>query len=119
MGRRFLMALVAVAFVSPLLSAEAQQVFQMPDVRNMKPITTKTVDRAPDIPGPETTVEYYSAPNGQIITTYSYRGRCVVFSTHSNDDVQKTYRLFMDPKGDRLFVEINRSATWQLPAWVK
>jgi hypothetical protein len=119
MGRRCFMVLVAAAFASAALIVGAQQVYQLPDVRNMKLLTSKMVDRARDIPGAETTVDYYSAPNGQIITTYSYRGRCVAFSTHSNDDLQKTYRLFMDQRGDRLFVEVNRSATWQLPAWVK
>jgi len=119
MGRWYLMVLVAVVLASTPLFIGAQQVYQLPDVRNLKPITSKMVDRAPDIPGAETTLEYYSAPNGQIITTYSYRGRCVAFSTHSNNDVQNTYRFFMDLKGDRLFFEINRPAQWQLPAWVK
>lgn len=119
MGRWCFMALVAAAFISAAAIVEAQQMYQLPDVRGMKLLTSKMADRSPDIPGAETTVEYYSAPNGQMITTWSYRGKCVAFSTHSNDDVQNTYRLFMDPKGDRLFVEINRSAAWQLPAWVK
>jgi hypothetical protein len=64
-------------------------------------------------------MDYYSTPDGQIVTIYSYRGRNVAFSVHSNSDVQKTYRLFMDLNGKGLFQQVNRGAQWQLPRWAR
>jgi len=119
MRRLVIIALVGVLLVCVPVLSEAQVKYQLPDVRNLKHLTSKTTDRAPDIAGNETTVDYYSAPNGQIISTYSYRGRCYAFSTHSNNDVQNTYRIFVDQKGDGLFLEINRSAPWQIPPWIR
>lgn len=98
---------------------EAQQKYQLPDVRSMKHLTTSQSEHAADIPGKETTMDFYSAPNGQVITVYSYRNRTVGFSTHSNNDVQNTYRVFMDLTGEGLYQEIDRSRPWQLPSWVK
>jgi len=111
-------ALLITLSILPLFS-EAQQKFRLPDVRSMKHLTTKNSDHAPDIPGNETVMDYYSAPNGQMITVYSFRGRNVAFSTHSNSDVQNTYRIFMDLTGEGFFQEINRGMQWQLPQWVK
>ena len=111
------LALIILAVV-PIMSA-AQQLYKVPDVSSMKHVTTRSSDRAPEIPGKETTMDYYSAPNGQIITIYSYRGRTVAFSVHSNKDVQKTYRLFMDLNGNGLFQEVNRGTQWQLPQWAR
>ncbi len=99
-------------------SSKAQSLYKMPDVKSMKHLTTSSSDHAPDIPGKETTMDFYSAPDGTIITVYSYRGRTVAFSTHSNKDVQNTYRIFMDLNGNGLFQEINRGA-WQLPTWAR
>ena len=109
------LALIIFAVV-PIVSA-APQLYKVPDVSSMKHVTTRSSDRAPEIPGKETSMDYYSAPNGQIITIYSYRGRTVAFSVHSNKDVQKTYRLFMDLNGDGLFQEVDRGAQWRLPRW--
>lgn len=100
-------------------SAAAQQQFPLPDIRSMKHLTTKESDRARDIPGKETVMDFYSTPNGQILTLYSYRGRKVAFSTHRNNDVQGTYRLFMDVDGNGLFREIDRNAQWQIPMWAR
>lgn len=97
----------------------AQQKYVLPDVRSLKHLTTSQSDHAADIPGKETTMDFYSAPNGQLITIYSFRARNVVFSTHSNSDIQNTYRIFMDLTGDGLFQEIDKSVQWQLPAWVR
>jgi hypothetical protein len=85
----------------------------------MKHMTTKNSDHAPDIPGNETTMDYYTGSTGDVITVYSYRGRTVAFSTHSNKDVQGSYRIFMDLTGEGFFQEINRGVQWQLPAWAK
>jgi hypothetical protein len=109
-----LLVLALVVLAAPL---SAQQTFRLPDVRSMKHLTSKQVDRAPDIPGNETTVDYYAAPTGEVITVYSYRGNRVAFSTHMNNDIQKTYRLFMDLTGTGLFQEINRGTPWTLPPW--
>jgi hypothetical protein len=105
-------------FLLPSVSM-AQQKYRPPDVRTMKHLTTKNSDHAPDIPGNETVMDYYSAPSGDMVTIYSYRGRTVAFSTHNNSDIQKTYRMFMDLTGEGLFQEIQRGIQWQLPAWVK
>jgi len=98
-------------------SAQAQQKFTLPDVSKMKSLTTQWSDHASDVPGKETKMDFYSTPEGQIITIYSYKGRNIAFSVHSNSDVQKTYRIFIDPTGDRLFQEINPGMHWEIPAW--
>ena len=82
-------------------------------------MTTGTSNHAPDIPGKQTTMDFYSGPGGEMITVYSYNGKRVAFSTHNNSDMQNTYRIFMDLTGDGWFQEINRGAQWQLPAWVR
>jgi len=99
--------------------ADAQQLYRLPDVKTMKRLTTQYSDHASDIPGKETVMDFYSASNGQVITVYSFNGRNVVFSTHSNSDIQNTYRLFMDVEGKGLFQEINRGAPWQIPRWAR
>ena len=116
---RLLSALTLIIFAVAPIASTAQQLYKVPDVSSMKHVTTRSSDRAPEIPGKETTIDYYSAPNGQIITIYSYRGRTVAFSVHSNTDVQKTYRLFMDLNGNGLFQEVNRGTQWRLPQWAK
>lgn len=117
MHRFFLVALVLI-FALPFAS-DAQQTFRLPDVNSLKHLTTKMSDHAADIPGDETTINYYSAPNGEIVSIYSFRGRNVAFSAHSNSDVQNTYKFFMDVKGDGLFQQTNVPPDWQLPAWVR
>ncbi len=119
MSRIIFGAMVCATLLSMVLPSLAQQKYQLPDVRNLKHITTSQSDHASDIPGKETTMDFYSAPNGQVITIYTYRNRPVAFSTHSNNDVQNTYRLFMDLTGEGLFQEVDRSRPWQLPAWVR
>ena len=119
MVRLLAVASTLVVFLMMPLLTQAQQKYRLPDVRSMKHITTKQSDHAPDIPGKETTMEYYSSPNGDVVTVYSYRGRTVAFSTHSNKDVQGSYRVFMDLTGEGFFQEINRGVQWQLPQWVK
>jgi hypothetical protein len=111
-------AVIVVLGAWPLWS-EAQQGYRLPDLKSMKHLTTSSSDHAPDIPGKETTMDFYSAPSGEIITVYSYRGKNVGFSTHSNSDFQNTYRVFMDLTGQGIFQEIDRSAPWQLPTWVR
>ncbi len=119
MGKFWPVALAFVVFGAWPLLSEAQQGYRLPDVKSMKRLTTSSSDHAPDIPGKETTMDFYSAPSGEIITVYSYRGKSVAFSTHSNSDFQNTYRVFMDLAGQGLFQEIDRSAPWQLPAWAR
>jgi uncharacterized protein Usg len=111
-------ALVAAIVCAGHLIPAAQQLYHLPNVKALKHLTTSSSDHAPDIPGKETTMEFYSAPDGTIITVYSYRGRNVAFSTHNNSDVQGSYRIYMDTTGNGLFQEINKGA-WQLPAWVR
>ena len=111
--------MVATFLVSTSLLAIAQPSYRLPNIRSLKHLTTKKSDRAPDVPGKETTIDYYSAPSGQIITVYSYHGRDIAFSTHSNSDMQGSYRLFMDLTGDGLFQEVNRATRWQIPAWAR
>ncbi len=112
------MAAISIIILSDL-TALAQQSYRLPDVRSLKHLTTRKSDRAPEIPGKETTLDYYSASSGQVITVYSYLGRDIAFTTHSNKDYKGTYRLFMDMNGDGLFQEINGSARWQIPAWAR
>jgi hypothetical protein len=122
MARLCVILLVIIAFLSvPALSPAQQppQKYRLPDIKSLKRLTSSSSDHAPDIPGKETTMDFYSAPSGDMITVYSYNGRSVAFSTHNNSDMQKTYRIFMDLTGDGWFQEINRGAPWQLPAWVR
>lgn len=97
----------------------AQQSYTLPDLSNMKELTTQWSDHAPDIPGKETKMAFYSTPDGLIYTIYSYKGRTLGFSVHSNSDVQKTYRLFLDSVGNRLFQEVNPGIPWQIPGWAR
>lgn len=117
MHKRLVICISLLLLISTLAQSDAQQRFQMPNVSNLKSLTTQMTDRAPDIPGKETTMTFYSGANGEIITVYSYKGRNVAFSTHSNSDIQKTYRLFVDFTGERLFQEIPPGSNWTLPAW--
>lgn len=113
-------AFVAAMFLLLSFPIEAQQGgFRLPDIRSLKHLTTRQTEHARDIPGKETTMDYYSSPNGSIVTVYSYMGKPVTFSTHSNSDYQGTYRLFMDLTGSGIFQEVNRSTPWELPAWVR
>lgn len=119
MGRFMVVSLVISFLFSWAEFSPAQQKYLLPDVRSMKQLTTSKSDHAVDIPGKETVMDFYSAPNGQLITVYSYKGRSVAFSTHSNSDIQNTYRIFMDLTGDGLFTEVNKSVSWQLPGWAR
>ena len=101
------------------ISGVAQQVYKLPDIRSLKHLTTQHADRARDIPGKESTMDFYDASNGQVITVYSYFGRKYAFSTHSNSDMQGTYRVFIDQDGRGLYQEINRGMQWEMPGWVK
>ena len=85
----------------------AQQTVTLPEVSKMKLLTTQWSSHASDIPGKQTRMDFYSTPEGQIITVYSYKSRSIAFSVHSNSDVQKSYRLYIDPTGNHLFQEIN------------
>jgi hypothetical protein len=113
-------AFVAATFLllTPPINAQ-QGGYRLPDIRSMKHLTTRQSDHARNIPGKETTMDYYSAPNGSIVTIYSYLGKPVAFSTHSNGNYQGTYRLFMDLTGTGTFQEVNRAAPWELPAWTR
>lgn len=122
MAKLCVILLGIIAFLSLTALAPAQQApqkYRLPDLKSMKQLTSSSSDHAPDIPGKETTMDFYSAPSGDMITVYSYNGRSVAFSTHNNSDMQKTYRIFMDLTGDGWFQEINRGVQWQLPAWVR
>ncbi|MCA1960285.1 MAG: hypothetical protein LDL33_05780 [Desulfomonile sp.] len=110
--------LVLVLVAAPF-AAVGQQVFRAPDVKSMKHLTTKRSDHARDIPGEETTMDYYIGQNGEIITMYSFRGRTVAFSAHSNTGDQQGYRLYMDLKGDGLFQQVNVGPDWQIPQWAR
>ena len=101
------------------LPADAQQFYRLPDLRSLKHLTTGSSDHAADIPGKETTMDFYSASGGEIYTVYSYKGKIVAFGVHLNTDIQKTYRLFMDHTGNGSFQEINRGVPWSLPAWAR
>ncbi len=117
MSVRYALCYIFVALMLGLPEVYAQQRFQMPNVGNLKSLTTQMTDRAPDIPGKETTMTFYSGANGDIITVYTYKARNVAFSTHNNSDIQKTYRLFVDFTGERLFQEIPPGSNWTLPPW--
>lgn len=113
---RFVIPALVMLLAFPVL-APAQQGRRLPNLSAMKHLTTKHVDKAQDIPGKETVMDYYAGPDGLIVTVYSFRGNKVAFSTHKNSDIQKTYRLFMDLNGDQVFQEVNRGAPWNLPPW--
>lgn len=100
-------------------SVHAQQNFTLPDVSKLKLLTTQWSNHASDIPGKQTRMDFYSTPEGQIITVYSYKGRSIAFSVHSNSDVQKSYRLFIDPTGNHLFQETNPAVHWEIPNWAR
>lgn len=117
--RQILVGALAAAIVcAGALFSAAQQLYQLPNVKDLKHLTTSSSDHAPEIPGKETTMDFYSAADGSIITVYSYRGRNIAFSTHHNRDIQGSYRIFMDTAGNGLFQEINKGP-WQLPAWAR
>lgn len=97
--------------------AMAQQFYRLPDKKALKHITTKQSGQARGAAGEKPTMDYYEAPNGQVITIHSFRGRNIAFSVHSNKDIQGTYRVFLDMNGDGNFQETNRN--WQIPAWAK
>jgi hypothetical protein len=118
MKRLFLGTLIATMVCAGVLFATAQPLYQMPDVRSLKHLATRSSDHAPDIPGKETTMDFYSGTDGTIITVYSYRARNVAFSTHNNSDVQGSYRVFLDTTGKGLFQDIGKSQ-WQLPTWAR
>ena len=101
------------------LPVQAQQTFALPDISKLKLLTTQWSSHASDIPGKQTKMDFYSSPEGQIITIYSYKARNIAFSVHSNSDVQKTYRIFIDPTGKHLFQEISPGAHWEIPAWAR
>lgn len=110
---------LSMLMLSSSLACYAQQKYLLPDVRSLKHLTTGKSEHAADIPGKETAMDFYSAPNGQVITIYSYKGKNVAFSTHSNSDIQNTYRIFLDPTGDGTFQEIQKSIPWELPGWAR
>jgi hypothetical protein len=112
------MILIVTVLLAPQV-AFGQPHFRPPDPSTMKHLTTKQTDRAPDIPGDETTLSYYQAPGGEIVTIYSFRGKKIAYSVHRNEDVQNTYRLFLDLKGNGMFEEVPRGVKWQVPAWAR
>ncbi len=112
-------ALMVVIEAWATIAGAQQQGYRLPDLKSMKHLTTSSSDHAPDIPGKETTMDFYSAAGGEIVTVYSYRGKTVAFSTHSNSDPQNTMRVFVDMAGQGVFQEINRATQWQLPPWVR
>jgi hypothetical protein len=111
--------MIAVFATWSTVSDAQQQGFRMPDLKSMKHLTTSSSDHAADIPGKETTMDFYSAPSGEIVTAYSYRGKNIAFSIHSNSDYQNTFRVYMDVAGQGIFQEINRSVPWQIPPWAR
>jgi hypothetical protein len=119
MHRTTIILAAIILFVTLSSLATAQQFYRLPDLRSFKHLTTGSSDHAPDIPGKETTMDYYTAPSGEVYTVYSYRGKNVAFSVHSNSDPEKSRRIFMDLRGDGNFQEINPRVQWYLPAWAK
>ncbi len=115
--RLCLVIIVGCAIVSSGLSY-SQQAVRLPDLSNMKHITTRDSDHATDIPGKETAMDFYSDGAGLVYTVYTYRGRTVAFSSHSNSDPEKTYRVYMDMTGDGVFQPI-AGGPWQIPAWAR
>jgi uncharacterized protein Usg len=118
MKRLIVAVLVAIMGSFGALFATAQQLYRLPDIRSMKRLTTSRSDHAPDIPGKETMMDFYSTTDGTIVTIYTFNGRTVAFSTHKNSDIQGTYRAFLDTTGNGLFQNIGKQQ-WQLPAWVR
>ncbi|MEW6351528.1 MAG: hypothetical protein AB1646_20945 [Thermodesulfobacteriota bacterium] len=114
--RKIVFFALMISVSSPAL-IESQQAYRLPDIRSMKHLTTRPSEHCAQIPGKETTQDFYSGPDGLVVTVYSFRGRNVAFSTHNNSDPQKTYRVFMDIYGDGMFREIDRSQHWELPPW--
>jgi hypothetical protein len=115
---RFGIAALVIAFaLTATLPVTAQQLYRLPDKNALKHITTKQSGQVRGVAGEKTTMDYYEAPNGQVITIHSFRGRNLAFSVHSNKDIQGTYRVFLDVKGDGNFQEANQN--WQIPAWAK
>jgi hypothetical protein len=110
---RGLLAVLILAF--SLSCADAQQLYNMPDLKSLKSLTSKAFTRGAD----NTTIDYYSSPDGTIVTVHSYRGRAIAFSAHSNNDIQGTYRVFLDTVGNGMFQEIDRGLQWTVPAWAK
>ncbi|MGB6065948.1 MAG: hypothetical protein WBG50_14200 [Desulfomonilaceae bacterium] len=122
MAKIYVILCVITAFLSLAVLSHAQQApqkYRLPDLRSFKHLTTSSSNHAPDIPGKQTSMDFYSGTGGQMVTVYSYRGRNVAFSIYTNSDMQNTYRIFLDLTGDGWFQEINRSVQWQLPAWVR
>jgi hypothetical protein len=109
-----IMVLVFAGLNTPL----AGQAVRLPDLSNMKHITTRDSDHATDIPGKETAMDFYSDGSGTVYTVYTFRGRTVAFSVHSNSDPQKTYRVYMDMDGAGIFQPI-AGGPWQIPAWAR
>lgn len=118
MSRLLLSCIATLILLGFSVVSEAQQMYRLPDRKALKHVTTKQSTRVVDSKGAKATMDYYSAPNGQIITIYSLHGRNFAFSTHSNSDVQGSYRLFMDMTGDGNFQE-TRGGNWQVPPWVR
>jgi hypothetical protein len=119
MPRLCLIVLCLTILTASTVLGQAPQLFRLPDINTLKHLTTRYSEHAPDIAGKETVMDFYSGPNGTMVTIYSYNGRRVAFSTHSNSDVQNTYRVFLDMTGKGLFQEINRGMQWQLPGWAR
>jgi hypothetical protein len=114
--RRILSFAILLSVLCPAV-IESQQAFRLPDIRSMKHLTSRAVDHCTEIPGKQTTQDFYSGSGGLVVTVYSFRGRNVGFSTHYNSDPQTTYKMFLDFNGDGMFRQIDPSVKWQLPAW--
>jgi hypothetical protein len=97
----------------------APRLYRVPDVRSLKYLTTKHAEHAADIPGKETTANYYSTPDGQVVSVYSFRGKTVAFSINSNTNSGQNFRLFMDLNGDGLFQQVGGGTRWVIPAWAR
>jgi hypothetical protein len=110
---RGLLAVLILAF--SLSCADAQQLYRMPDLKSLKSLTSKAFTRGSD----NTTIDYFSGADGTIITVHSFRGRYIAFSTHSNNDIQGSYRIFLDTAGNGMFQEIDRGIQWTVPPWAK
>jgi hypothetical protein len=115
---RILLVFTLAVFLAVPSMTWSQQAYRLPNLSSLKHITTRDSEHAKDVPGKETTMDFYSDNKGQVYTVYTYRGRTVAFSTHSNSDPEKTYRVFMDLDGNRLFQRIN-TGQWQIPAWAR
>ena len=118
MSRALVSCMMAVVLLGLSSVSLAQQMYRLPDKKALTHVTTKQSTRIADRTGAKATLDYYSAPNGQVITIYSLHGRNFAFSTHSNSDAQRSYRLFVDMTGDGNFQEMS-AANWQVPLWVR